>query len=152
MVVAAIDAVIDVVSRGTSFERAKLIEADVFEVAVELYESGLCTSHSLKLLDCLVKHSSQAIAEDEKSVETLLGLFEWVRVFGMAINTECCRLALETMASRKLCITHWSTFYQSPAMQVFSRRSQCCSTQTDRASHMSHIFSLLWLQRLSFDY
>ena len=76
MVVAAVEAIAQLLSKGGSYEHKKLLEADLFLVALQLHDEGSQRQLSLKLLHCIVMHLSYAIILDDQLARYLFSLFE----------------------------------------------------------------------------
>ena len=76
MVVAAVEAITQLLSKGSSYEHKKLLDADVFLVALEFHDDGSQRQLSLKLLHCIVTHLSYAIILDDQLGRYLFSLFE----------------------------------------------------------------------------
>ena len=81
IVVAAIEATTQLLAKGSSFERKKLFDADVFPVALELHNRRSQREQSLKLLNAIVSHLSYEILNDNHLAIKMLSLFEWVNYF-----------------------------------------------------------------------
>jgi hypothetical protein len=76
LVVAAVDAITQLLSKGSFYEHKKLMEAEVFLVAIRLHRNPSQRQLSLKLLYSIVSHLSHALILDEGLAEELLALFE----------------------------------------------------------------------------
>lgn len=76
IVVAAIGATTLLLAKGSSFEREKLLDADVFSVALKLYDRRSQREQSLKLLHAIVLHLSYEIINDDNLAIEMLSLFE----------------------------------------------------------------------------
>ena len=91
LVVAAIEATTQLLAKGSSLERKKLLDADVFPVALKLYDRRSQREQSLKLLHAIVLHLSHEILNDGNLAIQMISLFEWVNCFFLLIS-------------------HWATF------------------------------------------
>lgn len=78
LVIAAVDATTQLLSKGSSYEHKKLMEADVFPIAMKMHENPSQRQLSLKLLYNIVPHLSHAIILNENFAEVLFSLFELV--------------------------------------------------------------------------
>ena len=76
IVVAAIEATTQVLAKGSFFERKKLLDADVFPVALKLYDRRSQREQSLKLLHAIVLHLSPEILNDDNLAIEMISLFE----------------------------------------------------------------------------
>ena len=76
IVVAAIEATTQLLAKGSSFERKKLLDADVFPVALKLYDRRSQREQSLKLLHAIVLHLSHDILNDDNLAIEMISLFE----------------------------------------------------------------------------
>jgi hypothetical protein len=76
IVVAAIEATTQLLAKGSSFERKKLLDADVFPVALKLYDRRSQREQSLKLLHAIVLHLSHEILNDDNLAIEMISLFE----------------------------------------------------------------------------
>lgn len=74
--VAAIEATTQLLEKGTSFERQKLLDADIFPVALKLYDRRSQRQQSLKLLHAIISHLSYEILTDNDLAKEMLSLFE----------------------------------------------------------------------------
>lgn len=73
---AAIEATTQLLEKGSSLERKKLFEAQVFSVALELYDRRSQREQSLKLLYAIVSNLSYEILNDDRLAIEMLSLFE----------------------------------------------------------------------------
>ena len=73
---AAIEATTQLLAKGSSFERKKLLDADVFSVALKLYDRRSQREQSLKLLHAIVLHLSPEILNDDNLAIEMISLFE----------------------------------------------------------------------------
>ena len=78
IVVAAIEAATQLLAKGSFFERKKLLDADIFLVALKLYDRRSQREQSLKLLHAIVLHLSPEILNDDDLAIEMISLFEWV--------------------------------------------------------------------------
>jgi hypothetical protein len=78
LVVAAVEAIYQLLSTGSSYEHTKLMEAGVFLVAIGLHQNPSQRQLSLRLLDGIIPHLGYVIIIDEGLAETLFSLFEFV--------------------------------------------------------------------------
>jgi hypothetical protein len=76
IVVAAIEATTQLLAKGSSYERKKLLDADVFPVALKLYDRRSQREQSLKLLHAIVLHLSHEILNDDNLAIEMISLFE----------------------------------------------------------------------------
>ena len=76
IVVAAIEATTQLLAKGSSFERKKLLDADVFSVALELHDRRSQREQSLKLLLAIISHLSYELLNDDNLAIELISLFE----------------------------------------------------------------------------
>jgi hypothetical protein len=76
IVVAAIEATTQLLAKGSSFERKKLLDANVFPVALKLYDRRSQREQSLKLLHAIVLHLSHEILNDDNLAIDMISLFE----------------------------------------------------------------------------
>jgi hypothetical protein len=76
--VAAVDAIIQLLIKGKLDEHRKLMDAEVFSVAIKLHQNPSRRQLSLKLLYSIITHLSHAIILNDTLVEKLLTLFESV--------------------------------------------------------------------------
>jgi hypothetical protein len=76
LVVAAIEATTQLLSKGSSYEHRKLMDADIFPVAIRLHQNPSQRQLSLKLLYSVIPHLSHAIILNEGMAEQLFSLFE----------------------------------------------------------------------------
>ena len=74
--VAAIEATTQLLTKGSSFEHQKLLKADVFPVALTLYDRRSQRQHSLKLLRAIISQLSHAILADDGLAREMFSLFE----------------------------------------------------------------------------
>ena len=90
IVVAAVEATTgtQLLAKGSSIERKKLLDADVFSVALKLRDRRSQREHSFKLLDAIVRHLSYEILNDDRLAIEMLSLFERVNYFFPPILTE----------------------------------------------------------------
>ena len=88
IVVASVEATTQLLANGSSIERKKLLDADVFSVALKLRDRLSQREHSFKLLDAIVRHLSYEILNDDPLANEMLSLFEWVNYFFPPILTE----------------------------------------------------------------
>jgi hypothetical protein len=73
---AAIEATIQLLAKGSSFDRKKLIDAEIFPVALELHDRRSQREHSLKLLHAIILHLSYEILNNQIHAIEMLSLFE----------------------------------------------------------------------------
>jgi hypothetical protein len=75
---AAVEATIQLLSKGSSFEHQQLVKAhpDVLTVALELYDRQSQRHHSLKLLQSIVTHLSYTLLLHEELAREMFSLFE----------------------------------------------------------------------------
>jgi hypothetical protein len=73
---AAADAVIRVLDKGSMIERQRLMDANVFGVALSVHKAGSDQRTSLKLLNSIMRTLIHLIILDEGDFEQLLCLFE----------------------------------------------------------------------------
>ena len=59
-------------------ERQKLMEAEIFVIALRFHEQRSDRELSVKLLDSIIRNLSYTIIDDEQLLERLLYLFELV--------------------------------------------------------------------------
>jgi hypothetical protein len=78
LVGASVEATIQLLSKGSSYEHTKLMEAGVFLVGMRLHQNPSQRQLSLKLLYSVVPHLSHAIILNEQFAEQLFSLFESV--------------------------------------------------------------------------
>ncbi|RDB26380.1 hypothetical protein Hypma_006519 [Hypsizygus marmoreus] len=76
LVIAAVEATTQLLSKGSSYEHQKLIDAEVFHVALELHSRPSQRQHSLKLLSSIISHLSYAIVQHEQLTRDLFTLFD----------------------------------------------------------------------------
>jgi hypothetical protein len=76
LVEAAVAAITQVLAKGGSHEHHKLMEADVFSVAMDLHGSPKQRPLGLKMLHGIVMHLGHAIILDSHTASRLLSLFE----------------------------------------------------------------------------
>jgi hypothetical protein len=76
IVVAAIEATTLLLAKGSSLERNKLLDANVFSVALTLHNRRSQREQSLKLLHAIVLHLSYEIINDNGLAIEMLSLFE----------------------------------------------------------------------------
>jgi hypothetical protein len=76
IVVAAIEATTQVLMKGSALELKKLLDADVFIVALKLHDRRSHREHSLKLLYAIVSNLSYEILHDENLAIEMISLFE----------------------------------------------------------------------------
>ena len=76
--VAAVEATIQLLSKGGSFEHQQLVKAnpDVLTVALELHDRRSQRQHSLKLLHSIVTHLSYTLLLHEDFAREMFTLFE----------------------------------------------------------------------------
>jgi hypothetical protein len=76
--VAAVEATIQLLSKGSSFEHQQLVKADpdVLTVALALHDRRSQRHHSLKLLQNIVTHLSYMLLLDEELAREMFSLFE----------------------------------------------------------------------------
>jgi hypothetical protein len=86
LAVAAVDAVTQLLSKGSSYEHKKLMEADVFLVAIKLHQNPSQRPLSLKLLYSIIPCLSHVIILNSGPAEELLSLFE--SVFDIMIHNQ----------------------------------------------------------------
>ena len=79
LVEAAVDAVTDLLCNGSPSEHQKLMQSEVFPLALDLHQTGSQRRLSLKLLHGIIRHLSHGIISDEELTKRLLYLFESVR-------------------------------------------------------------------------
>jgi hypothetical protein len=72
---AAVNAVLQILHEGHPLELQKLADADVFMVAMDLYECESQRKLSLKLLDGIIRHLCRTLILDERATKMLLYLF-----------------------------------------------------------------------------
>lgn len=72
------DAITQLLSKGSSYEHRKLMEAEVFLVAMRLHQNPSQRLVSLKMLYSIIPHLSHAIILNEVLAEDLFSLFESV--------------------------------------------------------------------------
>ena len=82
IVVAAVEATTQLLAKGSSIERKKLLDADVFSVALKLRD------RRSQLLDAIDRHLSYEMLNDDRLAIEMLSLFEWVNYFFPPILTE----------------------------------------------------------------
>jgi hypothetical protein len=73
---AAIEATIQLLAKGSPFERKKLLDANVFPVALSLHDRRSQREQSLKLLCAIVTNLSYEIINDDHLAIKMLSLFE----------------------------------------------------------------------------
>ena len=78
---AAIDAVTQLLSKGSSQEHVRLWNADIFLTAVRLYENPSQRQLSLKLLGGIIRHLCYTIILNKEFAEWLFSLFESVLTY-----------------------------------------------------------------------
>ena len=76
IVAAAIEATTQLLVEGSPCERKKLLDADVFNVALKLHDRRSQPEQSLKLLYAIISNLSYEILNDEKPPIKMLSLFE----------------------------------------------------------------------------
>ena len=76
IVAAAIEATTQLLEEGSCFERKKLLDAEVFTVALKLHDQRSHREQSLKLLYAIVSNLSYEILHDEDLAIEMLSLFE----------------------------------------------------------------------------
>jgi exosome complex RNA-binding protein Rrp42 (RNase PH superfamily) len=76
LIEAAVTAVIRVLDKGSMVDREKLMQANVFGVALNIHKAGSDPKISSKLLSSVVSTLNHLIILDEVSFEEVLGLFE----------------------------------------------------------------------------
>jgi hypothetical protein len=76
IVVAVIEATTQLLANGSPVERKKLLEADVFPVALKLHNRRSQREQSLKLLLAIISHLSYEIINDDNLAIEMLSLFE----------------------------------------------------------------------------
>jgi hypothetical protein len=81
LVAAAVDATTQLLSKGSSYEHKKLLDADVFPIAMQAHEIPSQRQLSLKLLYSIIPHLSHAIILNETYAEGLFSLFESVLAY-----------------------------------------------------------------------
>ncbi|KAG6832805.1 hypothetical protein H0H92_009424 [Tricholoma furcatifolium] len=74
--VCAVDAATQLLAKGSSFEHQQLMKADIFIVALKLYDKQSHRQLSLKLLHAIVSHLSYAILQDEELAREMFTLFD----------------------------------------------------------------------------
>ena len=74
--VAAVEATTQLLAKGSSFELKKLLDADVFSVALTLHDRRSHREQSLKLLYAIVSNLSYEILNDDHLAIEMLSLFE----------------------------------------------------------------------------
>lgn len=85
VVAAAIEATTQLLAKGNSSELKKIFEANVFPVALKLFEQRSQREHALKLLHAIILHLSYEIINDDNLAIEMLNLFEWVNYFLLPI-------------------------------------------------------------------
>ena len=78
LVAAAVDAIIELLSKGGDYERRMLMEAEIFDVTLTVHQSPSQRHLSLKLLYDIISHLSHVIILNEELAGRLLKLFESV--------------------------------------------------------------------------
>ena len=76
LIEAAVTAVIRVLDKGSMVDREKLMQANVFGVALNIHKTGLDLKISSKLLSSIIFNLNHLIILDEASFEEVLNLFE----------------------------------------------------------------------------
>jgi hypothetical protein len=76
--VAAVDATIQILNKGSPDEHRKLMDAEVFSVAIRLHRNPSRRQLSLKLLYSIISHLSNAIILNDALAEEFFALFESV--------------------------------------------------------------------------
>jgi hypothetical protein len=76
LIEAAVTAVIRVLDKGSMIDREKLMQANVFGVALNIHKTGSDPRISSKLLSNIVSTLNHLIILDEGSFEEVLSLFE----------------------------------------------------------------------------
>lgn len=73
---AAVEAIIQLLSKGSSYEHKKLMDSQVFQMAMRLHQDPLQRQFSLKLLHSIIPHLSHTIVLVDDLAEHLFSLFE----------------------------------------------------------------------------
>lgn len=74
--VAAIKATTEVLTKGSSSEHQKLLQANVFPVALNLHKQQPRLEHLLNLLYAIIKHLSYKLLTDPDLARKMFFLFE----------------------------------------------------------------------------
>lgn len=76
--IAAVEATIQLLAKGGSFEHQQLVKAnpDILTVALRLHDRRSQRQHSLKLLHSIVLHLSYQLLLDEELAREMFSLFE----------------------------------------------------------------------------
>ena len=77
--VAAIEATTQLLEKGSYVEHQKLIDVDVFSVALELHSQPSQRQYSIKLLHAIVSNLSDAILIRDDLARKMISLFESVK-------------------------------------------------------------------------
>lgn len=75
---AAVEAITQLMSKGSSFEHQKLMDANIFSIAVQLHEDPSRRHHTCKLLSAIISHLGHVIVLDERLTRDLFSLFKYV--------------------------------------------------------------------------
>lgn len=78
LMAAAVEATTQLMSKGSSFEHQKLMDADIFSIAVQLHDGPLSRHQTFKLLSAIISHLGHVIVLDERLTRDLFSLFKYV--------------------------------------------------------------------------